>query len=92
MPDVLLEALQSLPGDRKACYELPPRRGPGRPPKVRNKKEEAEMPDVLLEALQSMPGDPKAYYESIPEAHYERLRLRRLKRKADCRDDETIGQ
>ena len=85
--------LKAMFAGKREAVELPPwRRGPGRPPKVRNKEEEAEMPDVLLEALQSLPGDPKAYYERIPKAHYERLRVRRLKRKADCMDDETIGQ
>ena len=59
---------------------------------MRNKEEEAETPDPVLEALRSRPGDLEACYESIRKANYERLRVRRLKRKADCMDDETIGQ
>ena len=73
--------LKAMFAGKREAVELPPKRGPGRPPKVRNKEEEAEMPDVLLEALQSLPGDPKAYYESLP--------VRRRKRTADCMDDEA---
>jgi len=51
---------------------VPPKRGPGRPPKVR-KEEEDEVRDVVAEALQGMEGQHEAYDEQ--------LLLRRRKRK-----------
>ena len=69
--------LRSLFAGKREAVEVPAKRGPGRPPKVRKREEEDEQPDEVLEALQSMPDDHQAYDE-------ERLRLRHRKRKADA--------
>ena len=66
--------LRSLFAGKREAVEVPAKRGPGRPPKVRKREEEDEQPDEVLEALQSMPDDHQAYDE--------RLRLRHRKRKA----------
>ena len=71
--------LKSLFAGKREVVELPPKRGPGRPPKVR--EEAAEEPDVPLAALQHMPGDPEAYDEH--------LRVRHRKRKFDSTEDEA---
>ena len=64
--------LRSLFAGKREAVELPPKRGPGRPPK-RKREEEDEQPDEVLEALQSIPDQPEAYDE--------RLRVRHRKRK-----------
>ena len=63
--------LRSLFAGKREVIELPPKRGPGRPPKARER--EVEEPDEVLEALQSQ-----------PEAYDEHLRLRNRKRKVGC--------
>ena len=68
--------LRSLFAGKREAAEVPPKRGPGRPPKVRKREEEDEQPDALVEALRSMPDHQEAYDE--------RLRLRHRKRKADA--------
>ena len=68
--------LRSLFAGKREAVEVPAKRGPGRPPKVRKREEEDEQPDEVLEALQSMPDDHQEYDE--------RLRLRHRKRKADA--------
>ena len=67
--------LRSLFAGKREAVEVPAKRGPGRPPKVRKREEEDEQREEVLEALQSMPDDHKAYDE--------RLRLKHRKRKAD---------
>ena len=67
--------LKSLFAGKREAVELPPKRGPGRPPKVRKREEEDEQPDAVVEALQSMPDQPEAYDE--------RIRMRDRKRRAD---------
>ena len=67
-------------GKREAA-EAPAKRGPGRPPKVREMPAD-EQPDAALEALQSMPDQPEAYDE--------RLRLRHRKRKFESLLDEEV--
>ena len=62
--------LRSLLAGKREAVELPPKRGPGRPPKVRKTEE-----DAALEALQRMQDDPQSYDEH--------LRVRHRKRKAE---------
>ena len=68
---------RSLFAGKREAAEVPAKRGPGRPPKVRKREEEEDQqPDPLLEALLlSMPGETEAYDE--------RLRVSRHKRKAE---------
>ena len=66
--------LKSLFAGRYEAAEEEPKRGPGRPVKVRKKEEEDQEPDAMVEALQSMVEQPEEYDE--------RLRLRHRKRKA----------
>ena len=73
--------LKSLFAGKREAVEVPPKKGPGRPPKVR--KEVAEVPDVVLEAVQNMPDQPEAYDEQ--------LRLSHRKRKFESIDDEVEG-
>ena len=47
---------------KREAVELPPKRGPGRPSKVRKKEEEE---DEVLEALQSRPDGHEAYDEQL---------------------------
>ena len=63
--------LRSLFAGKREAVELQPKRGPGRPPKVRKKEEEE---DEVLKALQSMPDGHEAYDEQL---------RRRRKRKAE---------
>ena len=72
--------LKSLFAGKREAVEVPPKKGPGRPPKVR--KEVAEEPDVVLEAVQNMPDQPEAYDEQ--------LRLRHRKRKFDSLIDAEV--
>ena len=66
--------LKSLFAGRYEAAEEEPKRGPGRPVKVRKKEEEEDQePDAMVEALQSMVDQPEEYDE--------RLRLRHRKRK-----------
>ena len=67
--------LRSLFAGKREVVEVPPKRGPGRPPKVRKREEEDEQPDAIVEALQDMPDQPEAYDEH--------LRVRHRKRKAE---------
>ena len=76
--------LRSLFAGKREAVELPPKRGPGRPPKVRKREEDVEQPDELVEALQSVPEQPEAYDE--------RLRVRHRKRKADCLGSDVDGR
>ena len=64
--------MRSLFAGRHEAAEVPPKRGPGRPPKVRKENVEEER-DVVAEALQDNPGHREAYDE--------RLRVRHRKRK-----------
>ena len=67
--------LRSLFAGKCVAAEAPPKRGPGRPEKVRTREEDDEQPDPVVAALQSMPDQPEAYDE--------RLRVRHRKRKAE---------
>ena len=74
--------LKSLFAGKREAVELPPKRGPGRPPK---KKEVEEQPDELAEALREIPDQPEAYDEH--------LRMRHRKRKfEDTIQDEVVEQ
>ena len=57
--------LRSLFAGKREAAEVPAKRGPGRPPKVRKREEEEEQSDPLVEALQSMPGSSEAYDERL---------------------------
>jgi hypothetical protein len=57
--------LRSLFAGKREAVELPAKRGPGRPPKVRKKEEETEQPDELVEALQSLPDHHQASDERL---------------------------
>ena len=59
--------LRSLFAGKLEAVELPPKRGPGRPPKVRKRED-----DAVLEALQSMPDQPEAYDEHLRVSHRKR--------------------
>ena len=72
--------LKSLFAGKREAVEVPPKRGPGRPPRVR--EEAVEAPDVVVEALQSMPDQPEAYDE--------RLGQRSRKRKYHTTEDEVF--
>ena len=63
--------LRSLFAGKLEAAELPPKRGPGRPPKVRKREEEVEQPDELVEALRSVPDQPDAYDETSCEPSQE---------------------
>ena len=76
--------LRALFAGRREAVEVPAKRGPGRPPTLRQRDEAAEQPDAVVEAISSMPDQPEAYDE--------RLRLRHRKRKAEClQGDEVLG-
>ena len=45
--------LKSLFAGKREAVEVPPKKGPGRPPKVRK---EVHEPDVVLGAVQNVPG------------------------------------
>ena len=64
--------LRSFLARKREVVEEPPKRGPGRPPKVRQRK---EVQDAVVEAMQCMPDQPEAYDEH--------LRVRHRKRKYD---------
>ena len=74
--------LRALFAGKREAAEVPAKRGPGRPPKVRERPAD-EQPDAVLEALQSMPDQHEAYDE--------RLRMRHRKRKCESTLDEEVG-
>ena len=55
--------MKALFAGRREAVEVPPKRGPGRPPKQKN--EEEEKPDVLVEALREIPDQAEAYDERL---------------------------
>ena len=63
--------LRLLFAGKREAVEVQPKRGPGRPPKVRKKEDEA--PDEVLEKMQSM-----------PHAYDEQLRISRKRKAADA--------
>ena len=63
--------LRLLFAGKREAVEVQPKRGPGRPPKVRKKEDEA--PDDVLENMQS-----------IPHAYDEQLRISRKRKAADA--------
>ena len=63
--------LRLLFAGKREAVEVQPKRGPGRPPKVRKKEDEA--PDEVLEKLHSM-----------PHAYDEQLRIGRKRKAADA--------
>ena len=73
--------LKALFAGKREAAELPPKRGPGRPPKQKNEEEE-EKPDVLVEALREIPAQAEAYDE--------RLHQWRRKRKLGESFDESL--
>ena len=75
--------LRSLFAGKREAVEVQPKRGPGRPPKVRKKEDEA--PDEVLENLRSI---PHAYH-----AYDEQLRISRKRKAADAavRDLEEVA-
>ena len=75
--------LKSLFAGKREAAEVPPKRGPGRPAKVR-KEEEDEARDVVAEALYQMPDQHEAYDEQ--------LRLGRRKRKFAVTEGEQVGE
>ena len=76
--------LRSLFAGKREAVELPAKRGPGRPPKLRKREEAAEMPDEWVEALQSVPDQPEAYDEH--------LSVRRRKRMPSVALEEAAGK
>ena len=74
--------LKSLFAGKREAVEVPPKRGPGRPPKLRESTA-VEQTDAVVEALQSIPDQHEAYDE--------RLRLRHRKRKFASTLDEPLG-
>ena len=74
--------LRALFAGKREAAEAPAKRGPGRPPKVRERPAD-ERPDAVLEALQSSMPDQL-------EAYDERLRLRHRKRKFESLLDEEV--
>ena len=75
--------LKSLFAGKREAVELPPKRGPGRPPK--KKEEVEEQPDELVEALRAIPDQPEAYDEHLRVKH----RKRKLE---DTIQDEVVEQ
>ena len=71
--------LKAMFAGKREAVELPPKPRMGRPPKVRNKEEEAETPDPVLEALQSRPDQPEAYYDLLPRRRPCRIPKVRIK-------------
>ena len=67
--------LRALFAGKREAAEVPAKRGPGRPPKKRERPAD-EQPDAALEALKSLPDQPEAYEE--------RLRVRARKRKLEA--------
>ena len=73
--------LKALFSGKREAVEVAPKRGPGRPRKVR--KTAAEEPDAVIEALQNIPDDHQAYDA--------RLRLRHRKRKFEDTVEQPEG-
>ena len=72
--------LRALFAGRREAVEVPPKRGPGRPPKVRKREEASEESDAVVEALRAVPEHPVGFDEH--------LRVRHRKRKASCLEEE----
>ena len=71
--------LRALFAGRSEAVEVPPKRGPGRPPKVRKREEASEESDAVVEALRTAPDQSEAFDEHP--------RLRHRQRKASCLEE-----
>ena len=80
--------LRSLLAGKREAVELPPKRGPGRPPK-RKRDEEKELPDEVLQALRSIQEHHEAYDEHIVLS--QRWRTMRRRRMLDGEGSRSIA-
>ena len=76
--------LRALFAGKREAVDLPPKRGPGRPPKVRKREEASQESDAVVEALRAVSDQPEGFDEH--------LRVRHRKRKADCLEEGEHGR
>ena len=64
--------LRALFAGRREAVEVPPKRGPGRPPKVRKREEASEESDAVVQALRAAPDQHEAFDEHLRVRHRKR--------------------